>query len=510
MVIQSHRQPDGTINNTSIPLNLPQLSPERWDEGWSGDEEFSDHNSVNFYSLPSSPKPEIKSAEGRWEFIMDKLINIENNTTSLRNDFSSLSDKVESQSSQLLQVKASVADLSDEVSLQAAQLLQVKSSIASNEKKISEYDKKQESALAGFDQQLGQKFKQMESSFKQENELFKQVLLCETKKQIQESTKDEILQGQCEQRKLNLIFVGLAENESRADSDIVKDFLTKGLNFKDADIISAYRLGKSVGHKPRPILARFAHMGQRNRVWFSKASIKQEEDRVWIQEDLPKLMKNSYRSLYKVLKKAKSLGDRFPGAQIIGQSIVIDDKSYRVEDLESLPDILRPSSLACLQSDNAFVFFGRASPFSNHHHSPFTIDDHLFQCMEQYLAWRRAKLADRQDLVDKALQKADPLVHKTILNDLHSTNAEEWNNDLPDTALVGLRAKFRQNPPLAHYLCNTFPKKLGEASPNKRWGVGFSLIQPEVLNLDKWQQGGNLLGETLMVVREELIDEKNV
>lgn len=129
--------------------------------------------------------------------------------------------------------------------------------------------------------------------------------------------------------------------------------------------------------------------------------------------------------------------------------------------------------------------------------------------MEQYLAWRRANLADRQDLIDKALQKADPLVYKKILNDLHSTKSDEWNKDLPDTALVGLRAKFRQNPPLAHFLCNTFPKKLGEASPNKRWGVGFTLIHTDVLNTDKWQPEGNLLGETLSIVLAELMEEKN-
>lgn len=512
-----YSNPDNEVEaslKVSIAENLPLLSPEKWsDDGWGGDEVLNDHNSARFYSLPSSPIPEIKTAEGRWDFIMNKLINIDNNTTSLRNDFISLSEKVDSHSTQLLQVQSSVADLSDKANLQSFQLVHVKASIASNEKRIAESNKKQESAMVSFDQQMGLKFKAMESSLKQENERFQQVLLCEANKRIQESTEafqDEKLQGQCEQRRLNLIFVGLPENNSRADLDLVKDFLSDCMSIKDADLTSAYRLGKSGGPKPRPILARFAHLGQRNRVWFSKSSIKQGENKVWLQEDLPKLMKNSYRSLYRVLKKARSLGDRFQGAQIVGQSIIIDGKSYRVEDLETLPDILRPSNLASLQSDKVYVFFRRASPLSNHHHSPFIIDGLSFQCMEQYLAWRRAKLADRQDYIDQALQKADPLVYKAILNDLRPINPEEWNNDLPDTALVGLRAKFAQNPPLAHFLCNTFPKKLGEASPNKKWGVGFHLLHSDVLNSDKWLQGGNLLGETLMVVRDELIAEKNV
>lgn len=177
--------------------------------------------------------------------------------------------------------------------------------------------------------------------------------------------------------------------------------------------------------------------------------------------------------------------------------------------MESLPDVLRPSNLASLHSDDAFVFFGRASPLSNHHHSPFNIEGLPFKFMEQYLAWHRAKLTDLQDYIDKALQKADPLVYKTILNELHSTNAEEWNSDLADTALVGLRAKFNQDPPLVLHLGNTHPKKLGGASQNRRWGVGFTLIHPDVLNVDKWLPKGNLLGETLSVVCAELIAEKN-
>lgn len=437
-----------TSLRVTIAENLPHLSPEKWYEsGWLEEEEKSETASGKFYSLPSSPKSGINSAEGRWEFIMDKLINIENNTTSLRMDFSALSDKVDSQSTQLLQVQDSVADLSEKVGSHSTQLLQVKSSLASNDIKIAQINERQQSEMAEFDQQMGHKFRTMESSLKMENERFQQALLNETKQQIKGSIRDEMLQEQCSHRKLNLIFVGLAENENKTDLDIVKTFLSKNMSISDVDLISAYRLGKSPGSKPRPILARFVHMGHRNRVWFSKAAIKQDEAKVWLQEDLPRVVKHSYRALFKVLKKAKSMGDRFPGAQIMGQSIIIDGRSYKVEDLESLPDVLRPSNMAMQQSDNTLVFFGRASPLSNHHFSPFIIEDIPFQCMEQYLAWRRAKLADRQDLIDKALLKADPLVYKSILNDLHSVKADEWNEDLLDTALVGLRAKFRQNPP---------------------------------------------------------------
>lgn len=440
---------------------------------------------------PPPPREDLKEKD-RWNFVMNKLINIESYTCNLTRDVNTLSGKVDAQ---------------------AGLLKEVKSVTSSNEKKINDLYKKQESVLAEVDQRVEAKFRSIEASLQRDNAAFQAQVMEKADQHVREVTqevKDDFIQEQCESRKLNLLFVGLKETEGEDSVKAISTFLKNNMGITGVRIDSAYRLGKPGGDNPRPILARFPLLPQRQRIWFSKSKIKPTEGtRVWIHEDLPKAAKHVQRTFYRILKKAKSMDGRFEGAHVKGQSLYIDGKAYREENLESLPDVLRPSNLATLQSDNVIVFFGRFSPLSNHHPSAFYLNDQYFACMEQFLAWSRASLAGDRALISRALSKADPIVYKGILNDLRDNKPEEWKKQVDSTALLGLRAKFQQNPALAHYLCSTHPKTLGEASPNKVWGVGFTLTHSDVLQPVKWITNGNLLGRSLMIVREELVMSKN-
>lgn len=471
------------MEGVSISDNLPYYY-EKW------------HECVETMPSLHSPPPPPQAGEGhqatdeRWNFIMNKLINIENNTCNLSREFKIISSKVDGQAIQINEVKAATG---------------------ANEQKINALHRKQDSLTAEIDEKMEQKFRQLESALIQDNAEHQAAI----KKEADESTrkaaqevKDVILQEQCDRRRLNLLLIGLQEEEGENLGNVVSSFFTKRMSLPDIDVTTAYRLGKPGGNNSRPTLVRFAHMAHRQRVWFSKSKIKtsKDETKVWIHEDLPKAVKHVQRTYFKILKKAKSLEGQFVGAHIKGQSLVVDGKTYGENDLETLPEVLRPSSLATLQSEGAVAFFGRSSPLSNHHPSPFNIDGNNFSCMEQFLAWRRATVADDQLLIAKALSKADPLVYKGILND---NKPEEWKDQLEVTALAGIRAKFHQNPPLANFLCSTYPKAIGEASLNKRWGTGFTLTHPKALESGEWSAEGNLLGKTLMAIREELMVTKN-
>lgn len=68
----------------------------------------------------------------------------------------------------------------------------------------------------------------------------------------------------------------------------------------------------------------------------------------------------------------------------------------------------------------------------------------------------------------------------------------------------GLLAKFSQNNILCNKLLQTQNDILAECAVKDRvWGIGLSMKDPERLDLAKWR-GQNLLGYTLMMVREEL------
>ena len=79
-----------------------------------------------------------------------------------------------------------------------------------------------------------------------------------------------------------------------------------------------------------------------------------------------------------------------------------------------------------------------------------------------------------------------------------------WNGIRQIVVYEGLLAKFSQNPELRKQLKDTETAFLAECAVKDRiWGIGLSMYDPNRLDRTKWQ-GQNLLGYTLMMVREKL------
>lgn len=99
----------------------------------------------------------------------------------------------------------------------------------------------------------------------------------------------------------------------------------------------------------------------------------------------------------------------------------------------------------------------------------------------------------------------DPSEHKKVLNSLREKNPDQWEETVESVLLAALRAKFKQNTTLKKFLCDTFPRKIGEASVNPIWGIGLQLTHEDVLDTTKWNENGNRLGKALEVIRNELL-----
>lgn len=280
------------------------------------------------------------------------------------------------------------------------------------------------------------------------------------------------------------------------------------LNIPTPRLESTYRIGEKGGNKPRPIMMTFTNVPQRNVVWFKKATInKDQEQRLWIQEDLPRELRMEINALLKVYRYAKNLPEVYPDVKIKDFKLRVDGKFYTHTQLEALPVNIRPSTIATPSTEDTVVFFGRDSPLSNHFICSFDIAGTNFTSVEQYLAWSKAKVTPNTNLVTEILNTTDPAEHKRTLNFLKGENTQEWEEKREDAIKTALRAKFGQNAFLKDFLCNTYPKKLGEASPNPVWGIGMSLRDQHVLDQTKWNVEGNLLGKTLTTMREELLQE---
>lgn len=469
---------------------------------------------------PRSPEKErgshpvdTKTLNNHVALIMNKLNSIEGNTSTLNTKVSSLFSKLEDQSTRLKGAE---------------------SSLATHSQQIKELRKNQTSLVLEVNEKVEDQMQAFKDSLNKDNELFRAELINVMNKKVDKATsalqedfreekavsrekhkrleqangvlREEFNEEKAISREKNLIIMGLQEaGEGSTDRDLAKTLFKDSLGISNVDIESIYRLGRPGGTGPRPLMIKFLRMPDRNRVWFSKSKLKNGQTRkIWLQEDLPKPIKSAQRNLYQAFKKAKSMPDTFTTVQLKGTKLILNGTAYGDDNMDALPAALQPSSMATLHSESVVVFFGRASPLSNHHYSTFQLEGHSFNSMEQFLAWKRARISGKKGLINRALSSTNPVVCKGILNELKDDNVPKWEEVLEEVVNSGLTAKFGQNENLAQFLIDTHPKTLGEASLNKRWGIGLPLNSPDVFDTSKWVEGGNLLGKKLAQVRDFL------
>lgn len=96
--------------------------------------------------------------------------------------------------------------------------------------------------------------------------------------------------------------MGVPEAEGNdSEKSTVVDILKTRLNISNPNLKEVYRLGVAGGKNPRPILFTFHSLKQRKAVWYNKTSInKDQEQKLWIQEDLPRDLRSEINALLKV------------------------------------------------------------------------------------------------------------------------------------------------------------------------------------------------------------------
>lgn len=149
------------------------------------------------------------------------------------------------------------------------------------------------------------------------------------------------------------------------------------------------------------------------------------------------------------------------------------------------------------------LFFSR-SYLSNWYKSLFTFQGHIFSCVEQCMMWSKANLFEDTEMKEKILKEPRPWKQKQLGRLIKNFDQELWDMGKEDIVFRCCYPKFNQNKVLGLQLLATDPLILVEASPwDKIWGCGLAETDPLIVDPLNWT-GLNLLGITLMKVREEL------
>ena len=146
---------------------------------------------------------------------------------------------------------------------------------------------------------------------------------------------------------------------------------------------------------------------------------------------------------------------------------------------------------------------------SNWYPSPFTLDGHRFTSVEQYMMYRKAITFGDTETAQAILSTDNVGKIKALGRSVLGYSDTVWNGIRQIVVYRALLEKFRQNPELKSQLLATHPHTLAEcALQDKIWGIGMTMHDEYRFEPDLWP-GQNLLGFTLMMVREELIKENH-
>lgn len=141
---------------------------------------------------------------------------------------------------------------------------------------------------------------------------------------------------------------------------------------------------------------------------------------------------------------------------------------------------------------------------SNWYPAAFTTDGVTFSTMEQYMMYRKAVCFGDVKVAEQILATEDVAEIKAFGRLVSGYDESLWNGVRQIVVYEGLLAKFLQNPDLRKQLKETESAVLAECAVKDRiWGIGLSMHDPDRLDQVKWQ-GQNLLGYTLMMVRDRL------
>lgn len=141
---------------------------------------------------------------------------------------------------------------------------------------------------------------------------------------------------------------------------------------------------------------------------------------------------------------------------------------------------------------------------SNWYPSRFESDGISFSSMEQYMMYQKAILFHDTAVSKKILAASDPAEINALGRMVSRYNEHDWNGVRQIIIYEGLLAKFSQNKVLKEFLIQTGNSILTECAVKDRiWGIGLSMHDPDRFDQNKWR-GQNLLGYSLMMVREKL------
>ena len=282
-------------------------------------------------------------------------------------------------------------------------------------------------------------------------------------------------------RRCNLIFEGCKEQEQENIYAVIVNIITNVLKLQmdpGLEIDKVHRYGRSFAGKPRPVIVKFLKHSTRDKVLLAARQLKHYDKNIYINEDLPSVVKNRRAELRSIVFHARSTGT---DAIQKGDHITIAGKQYDHNSLDALPQELSLEAARTVKiGPNTIGFYSRFSPLSNFHSCSFVYDNTTYSSSEQAYQAQKALSSGRNDISRKIMTVDDCYTIKKVGDALKLPQGSKWYTIRDNIMKDILVAKFSQNESLLSKLHATGNCDLLEATRDPYWGAGVNLTDPKL------------------------------
>lgn len=315
----------------------------------------------------------------------------------------------------------------------------------------------------------------------------------------------KISELECQNKKNNLILNGVKEDEKEDIIKKVKEILSQTMKIDITNMVldKTYRKGKPNNSNPRPIVIEFQNYKDREVVWRKKANLRGSS--FILNEDFPIEITQNRKTLWPIFMAAKDTPE-ITSANLHLDSLYINNKLYTVDNLNDLPECLKPHRRCHQTTDDVFLFYTKDSIFSNFYPMVVKIDGNNYNCNEQYYQWAKANFFNDEDSANKILSIDDPAQMANIGRSIKGFDKSAWSKRSDIILRKVNTMKFSQNEEAKTALLNTGNRVIGEASLSREFGIGARLFSKGVTNMN-WL-GKNLMGNILKDIRENYLNNQ--
>ena len=227
--------------------------------------------------------------------------------------------------------------------------------------------------------------------------------------------KNKLVTNELYLRKNNVRFYGIKETGSKHQREDCEAVVLAKLQDTYPEVNSrsferVHRLGPPKQGYSRPIIARMGHYKDKMML-FARRKILKEKTGISISDDFPKEIEEKRKEMYPIYRHAQETGYN---TQLKGDKLFVNGRVYTPETLQQLPPVLRPELVFSPSQNGITAFFTKASPLSNHFITNFSVDNEVFNCVEQFLMKQKAMFFKDTETATKIMRENDPVRQKAL------------------------------------------------------------------------------------------------